>query len=73
MSHPVKKSPKIRLAVPAILAALALPSAAHASTFPATELSYDAALLSQFNLINLGNLTAATSQTIAGRALSAEI
>ncbi len=69
MSHPVKVSPKPWLAVPAILAALALPSAAHASTFPATELSYDAALLSQFNLINLGNLTAATSQTIAGRAL----
>ncbi len=69
MSHTVKVSPKNWLVAPAILALLALTSAAQASTFPATELSYDAALLSQFNLINLGDLTASSSQTIAGRAL----
>ena len=51
---------------------MALP-AAHAATFTATDLSYDNALLSQFNLVSLGNLTQAQGgsnyTTIQGRAI----
>ena len=36
-------------------------STVHANTFTTTELSYDAALLSQFNLISLGNINASPS------------
>lgn len=53
-------------------ALLALP-AAHAATFTATELSYDNALLGQFNLVTLGDLTQAAGgnnyQPIQGRAI----
>lgn len=44
--------------------------AAHATMFSSTELSYDNALLSQFNLVTLGNLTQGSgTTTIAGRAI----
>ena len=60
------------LAAASVSAVLALP-AAHASTFTATDLSYDNALLSQFNLVSLGNLTQAPGGTnyltIQGRAI----
>ena len=42
---------------------------AQAATFAATELSYDSALLSQFNLTNLGAFSATGTQSIAGRAV----
>ena len=50
-----------------LVACAFLLSAAHAATFTATELSYDKALLSSFNLINLGNYT--TSNETEGRIL----
>lgn len=47
---------------------LAVPFAsATAATFGAAGLTYDGALLSQFNLINLGNLNTATGSQIGGR------
>lgn len=64
-------SSRVRVLV-AACAVLALP-AAHAATFTATELSYDNALLSQFNLVTLGDLTQAQGgtnyTTIQGRAI----
>ena len=59
------------LAAASACALLALP-AAHAATFTATDLSYDNALLGQFNLVTLGNLTQAPgtgNNTIQGRAI----
>jgi hypothetical protein len=46
---------------------------AYANTFSATELTYDDALLSQFNLIDLGNYngpTGTTSVSVSGRAVT---
>ncbi len=42
----------------ALAAGAGLPAPAHAATFAASELSYDNALLNQFNLVDLGNFTA---------------
>lgn len=60
------------LAAASAWAVLALP-AAHAATFTATDLSYDNALLSQFNLVSLGDLTqtqgGSNYTTIQGRAI----
>ena len=60
----------------AVVAATALASLvacgqAHATAFSSSELSYDNALLSQFNLVTLGNLTqtGATTSTIGGRVI----
>lgn len=47
--------------VVAIVAAGGALSGARANTFSATELSYDAALLSQFNLVSLGAINASPS------------
>ncbi len=63
----------LRLAVPVLVAGALCVGArpAHAVAFPATEISADMALLSQFNLVTLGNYTSnATSiQSVAGRAI----
>ena len=58
----------------AVLAGVALAAAApaHAATFSATDLTQDNALLNQFNLVTLGNLTqtgGTGNSTIQGRAL----
>ncbi len=58
---------QVSYAVLGFLAGLSGATAAHANTFAATELSYDSALLSQFNLINLGNYT--SSSRTEGRVL----
>ena len=62
---------RVRFAI-AALGAVAIGTVtapARANSFVATELSYDAALLSQFNVISLGNLTATGSAAVGGREL----
>lgn len=65
--------PRSRLVFAAGLTVLGLAgSAAHAGTFSTAEIGYDNALLSNFNLVTLGNLTqgtTATSTAIGGRAI----
>jgi len=55
------------------LALLALAPRAHALTFSVADISYDNALLSQFNLVTIGNLTQSSASgavnTVAGRAI----
>jgi choice-of-anchor A domain-containing protein len=53
----------------ALAAIVATAPRASAATFAATELTYDNALLSQFNLLNLQSFTASGNETIGGRAL----